>query len=103
MARHPRGARRHRPRARHARPADEHGRLHQRRVFVDWVRYNAGPTGPAKNLAASFAFTADGAKFQQFGGQIEVGNHRVCRHNTGKRLVLSNARDTVITYYEGAA
>jgi hypothetical protein len=72
-------------------------------VFVDWVRYNAGHTGPAKNLSTSFAFTADEAKFREFGGQIENGNHRVYRYNTGKRLVTTNARDTVITYYEGAA
>lgn len=71
-------------------------------VFVDWVLYNPGHTGPAKNLSQSFSFTADETKFTSFGGQIDTPQGRkVYRYNTGRRLIVNDSRDTVITYYEG--
>jgi len=71
-------------------------------VVIDWVRHNPGHTAPAGNLVQSFNFTADEQNFQRFGGSIQTSQGRkTYTYNAGRRLVVTDSRDAVITYYNG--
>lgn len=71
-------------------------------ILIDWIVPNPGHTTQAANLAASFNFTADQDRFESFGGVVTSSNGKIkYQYATGRRLIVNQARDTVITYYHG--
>jgi hypothetical protein len=72
-------------------------------ILIDWIVPNHGHTTQAANLVASFNFTADQDRFESFGGVVTSSNGKIkYQYATGRRLIVNQARDTVITYYHGA-
>lgn len=71
-------------------------------ILIDWIVPNPGHTAQANSLVAAFNFTADEAKFTEFGGILDMARGRITyRYPTGRRLVTRQARDEVITYFHG--